>query len=133
MAERVVLISRSCTTGWADVIHGELWLSAEHLIRRRLGLWQTVANGLWRTVPSSAPQYEITADQILAIQCEHPTNSVVSWSDVVEADLRRGLLCSRLSVVMRSGSRRVFLWFAWDGAFARLEPVVQAIKAARVS
>jgi hypothetical protein len=31
-ASSIVLISRSCTTGWTDWIRGELWLSSEHLI-----------------------------------------------------------------------------------------------------
>ncbi len=128
-----MLISRSCTTGWADWIHGELWLSSEHLIRRRLGLRQTIANGLWRTVPLSQPDYEITAEQILAVRSEHRTNHVVNWSDVVDANLRRGLLNGRLKLTMSDGSRHMFLWFSWDGAFVRLRPVIEAIKATRAA
>jgi hypothetical protein len=133
VTERIVLISRSCTTGWTDWIHGELWLSPKHLIRRRLGLRQTIANGLWRTVPSSLPEYEITADQILAIQSGHRSNRVVAWSDVVDANLRRGVLCGRLALTMSDGNRRTFLWFSWDGAFVQLRPAIEAIKAARAS
>jgi hypothetical protein len=127
--ERVVLISRSCTTGWTDWIHGELWLSPQRLMRRRIGFWRTIGNGLWRTVPSPLPVYDITEEQVLAVEREHRTNLAVSWSDVADADLRKGLLTDRLLLRMNDGVRHRLLCFSWDGAFGELAPVVQAIKA----
>lgn len=133
VTERVVLISGSCTTGWFDWIHGELWLSSDRLIRRRLGFWRTLGHGLWRTVRSPAPVYAITAEQVLAIQREHRTNVVVSWSEVVEADMRRGVLADCLALRMNDGTRHRFYWLAWDGAFGQLAPVIQKIKAVRAA
>jgi hypothetical protein len=112
-----------------DWIHGELWLSSDRLIRRRLGFWRTVANGAWRTVPSPAPVYAIAEEQVVAIQREHRTNVVVRWSEVVEADLRRGLLADRLKLRMKDGTRHRLYWFAWDGARRQLMPFVRNVKA----
>ena len=41
-ANGCTLISRSCTTGWLDWAHGELWVCDDGLLRKSLGLVETV-------------------------------------------------------------------------------------------
>lgn len=63
-----VLISASCTTGWFDWIHGELWLCPNGLVRRSLGLWKTYRQSNHRTVdPAHRPTRAFTHDEIVRV------------------------------------------------------------------
>jgi len=61
-----VLVTAGCTTGWADWVHGELWVCPDGLLRRSLGfgrtirhLWfRTVKRGQWRVEGFSAQELE---------------------------------------------------------------------------
>jgi hypothetical protein len=114
--ETARLISRSCTTGWADWIHGELWLLPRHLVRRRLTLGETRANKNGRTVPDPLPVVPASSLVQQDIRSAHPTNKVLSLDDVSEARLHRGILSDRLALRMRDGGRHKLLWLKDDPA-----------------
>src|SRR3984893_9691580 len=48
-APPAILLTTSCTTGWADWVHGELWLCPDGLLRLSLGLATTITKslGIW--------------------------------------------------------------------------------------
>ncbi|MFC4068852.1 hypothetical protein [Actinoplanes subglobosus] len=116
MTETAQLISRSCTTGWADWIHGELWLLPRHLVRRRLSLRATLANKNERTVPMVLLEVPASSLSQQDIVSAHPTNKVLPLDEVVEARLHRGILSDRLALTMRDGSRHKLLWLRIDPA-----------------
>ncbi|MEV0675444.1 hypothetical protein AB0I60_02860 [Actinosynnema sp. NPDC050436] len=124
MNRRPVLVSRSCTTGWTDWVHGELWLSHGGLVRRRIGLWQTLLNGFGPTVEHPLPERDLDVD---VVRDEHRTNLVLGWAEVRSADLRRGLVTSRLRLTTRDGTVHHLLFFRVDPAYAVLKPVIDRL------
>ena len=116
MNETARLISRSCTTGWADWIHGELWLLPRHLVRRRLTIRETRANTNGRTVPIPLPEVPASSLIQLDIASAHRTNKVLPLDEVAEARLHRGVLTDRLAVKMRDDGRHKLLWLKDDPA-----------------
>jgi hypothetical protein len=61
------LITASCTTGWLDWIHGELWLFPDGLLRASTGLGTTLTNGVVRTVSGESRSREFADGEIVAI------------------------------------------------------------------
>ncbi|MEO3743792.1 hypothetical protein [Plantactinospora sp. B5E13] len=111
------LITRSCTTGWADWIHGELWLLPDLLVRRRLTLKATRANKNLPTVSQPLPEVEAASLDLNEIADAHRTNKVLAFDAVAEARLHRGILTDRLALRMRDGSRHKLLWLRVDPAY----------------
>ncbi|EWC59884.1 hypothetical protein UO65_4887 [Actinokineospora spheciospongiae] len=127
------LISRSCTTGWADWIHGELWLSPTALVRRRLSFNASRANGYGPSVSDPlpvVPAADLDRGRVLA---EHRTNKVIAFGDVGSATLFRGRTAHGLKVVMVGGERHKLLWLVRDPAFAILSGALPAQLGSRVS
>ncbi|GAA3285846.1 hypothetical protein Dvina_20665 [Dactylosporangium vinaceum] len=116
MSDLAVCLSRSCTTGWLDWIHGELWLAQDRLIRRRLGLGATVRNEYGPTVVAPLPSAPAASFDDEALLAGHPTNRVIRFDEVAAADLVRGLTCGALRVQMRDGRRHKLLWLNRDPA-----------------
>lgn len=114
------LITRSCTTGWADWIHGELWLSPDLLVRRRLTLQATRAHENRRTVPEPPPEVPVASLGVDEIVNAHSTNKVLPLDAVLEARLHRGILSDRLALRMHDGSRHKLLWLKVDPAYGIL-------------
>lgn len=118
MESQALLISRSCTTGWLDWIHGELWITPRALVRVRLGLWETLGHGAGSTVPDpvradrNAPQF---APDV--VRSQHPTNTYVEFDDMATAALHQGPLSGRLAVTTRTGAKHTWLWLQADPAF----------------
>ncbi|MET9406292.1 hypothetical protein ABZX90_11060 [Streptomyces sp. NPDC002935] len=110
MDERARLLTRSCTTGWGDWIHGELWLLPSSLVRRRLGFTATVANSKGPTVVMPLPEADVTAGATALIEAEHRTNKVIPLAGIASARLRRGITADRLTVHMQDGTQHKFLW-----------------------
>src|SRR4051794_18176485 len=90
------LISGSATTGWADWIHGELWLFPDGLLRVRTGLGATLRNGVVKTVPATLPTRDFADKEIGELANTHGTNRWVAASLMDSASLHRGLTTSRL-------------------------------------
>jgi hypothetical protein len=115
------LISGSCTTSWLDWTWGELWLTPDAIVRVARGRGETTAAALRRrqrgggsTVEETAPPSEATLRERVA------TGDRSRWielDDLALAKLRRGRLSSRLSVVLRDGSRAKLLWLKDDPAY----------------
>ena len=116
MSSKGRLISRSCTTGWWDWIHGELWLFDDGLLRVRTDLATTVANRTARTMPDPLPAKTFEPGERERGAAMHRTNLFVDWNDVRDAQLRRGVLCGRLRMRMVDGTERKLLWLRSDHA-----------------
>ena len=102
-----ILIAASCTTGWFDWIHGELWLCPGGLLRRSLGLWATVRHGDMRgaklTVDTqNRPTRAFTPDEVRRIVESDRRNRWIKWEELSHATLK-------------DGSRAKFLWLRMDG------------------
>ena len=78
-------VTRSCTTGWFDWIHGELWLTPTGLIRRRLSLEESRAHGLGPTVGQPLERADVSGFDLDRLLAEHSTNKVIAFSDVARA------------------------------------------------
>ncbi|MCG8919131.1 hypothetical protein L6E12_25455 [Actinokineospora sp. PR83] len=127
------LISRSCTTGWADWIHGELWLSPTELVRRRLSLNASRANGYGPSVSDPLPVVPVGDLDHGRVLAEHRTNKVIAFGEVDSATLFRGRTAHGLKVVMASGQRHKLLWLVRDPAFAILSGALPQRLGSRLS
>lgn len=116
MTDDATLISRSWTTGWADWIHGELWLLPDGLARRRLTLRETRANGNRRTVPDPLPRIATQSLTPKLAAADHRTNKLLAFRDIATARLHRGALTDRLALTMRDGKQHKLLWLSRDPA-----------------
>jgi hypothetical protein len=112
----VLLVTRSCTTGWTDWVHGELWLLPDHLVRRRLSHRAARDNGNRRRVASLPVEVYGPYLNLDDIAAAHPTNKVLPLDAVLNARLHRGLLNDRLAVTMRDGECHKLLWLKVDPA-----------------
>lgn len=117
-------ISRSCTTGWLDWVHGELWLLPDGLIRRRLSLAETRANGLTRTVPAPLPTADPAGFDPAAVLAGHRTNKVIAFAEIASARLKRGRTADALRLSMVDGTRHRLLWLVADPAHDVLSTVL---------
>lgn len=123
-----VLVSRSCTSGWLDWIHGELWLTETALIRSRLTYRETRGHGVQATV--SSPTQEVVMPGRLAsdrVRAAHRTNRYVSMTDIRRAALHRGLFSDRLSITLDTGARYKLLWLRADPAYKVLREALPGI------
>jgi hypothetical protein len=112
-----VLLTTSCTTGWADWVHGEFWLCPDGLLRISLGLATTIAKSFGvgaerayedfarKSSPRTFEQYEI--GDLLS---RRRTNVWVPWDRIREAALRHGFTADRLRLTLIDGRSVKFLW-----------------------
>ncbi|WP_326662156.1 hypothetical protein [Streptomyces sp. NBC_00385] len=124
MNGRARLLSRACTTGWGDWIHGELWLLPSSLVRRRLGFMATVANGKGPTVVWPLPEADVTEAAVARIRAEHRTNTVLPLADIASARIHRGFASARVSLRMKDGAHHKLLWPCADPAYDVLVDVL---------
>ena len=133
MQDVAYLISRSCTTGWLDWIHGELWLLPTALIRRGLGLAATRANGLGRTVPDPLPQLPANVFDRHAIRAERRTNKVIAFDDVDRAALFQGRAWHGLNLVTKDDHSHKLWWLKEDPAYFVLVEALAAKLGSRLT
>ena len=120
------LISASCTTGWLDWIHGELWLCPNGLLRRSLGLLATtqhsvpVLSGVGTIDQRERPIRTFSDSELASIGAADRRNSWIRWHDIAAATLKRGIIDHSLHLRLRDGRRAKFLWLKSDGGFALL-------------
>ena len=120
------LISASCTTGWFDWIHGELWLCPDGILRHALGLGATLRHGMGRggirrTVGEPRPTRIFEAMDIIAILGSDQRNRWITWDEIQHATLKLGIIDHSLHVVLTNGRRGKFLWLQVDGGYEELE------------
>lgn len=133
LAESCILASASCTTGWLDWIHGELWVCPDGLLRRSLGLVKTMEHGSAATVdPRSRPQRRITAAEKYVQSNAGGTNRWVGWDWIDSAEVRRGLLTDSFHYRLKNGSRGKLLWFRTDDAKDLIEHAARSNLGARL-
>ncbi len=110
------LITASCTTGWLDWIHGELWLLPNGLLRVSSGLGATIAHANQRTVPEESVTREFGPGEVDHLQRQHETNLWIQADAIVSASLFNGPLSGRLSLKLNDGRRVKLLWLRADCA-----------------
>jgi hypothetical protein len=112
------LISATCTTGWFDWVHGELWFCPSGLLRRSLGLSATLGHRALQTVnPMHRPTRTFAAHEIHQISSAGRRNKWVPWNEVTHVTLKRGIVDHSLHVELTGGRREKFLWLSLDGGF----------------
>lgn len=110
------LIAASCTTGWADWIHGELWLLPDGILRARTSLRRTVANGA-RPIPEADKSTRtFSVAELAAVKQAHRTNRSIPAESISSASLRRGLMTTRLALRLVDGTRIKLLWVKGEPA-----------------
>ena len=110
------LITASCTAGWLDCIHGELWVLPDGLLRIRTSLTETLAHQNRRTVPDEPQHEEFSDSWIDAIVASHRTNLWIPAERIASANIHVGLMTGRANVRMKDGRRIKLLWLRSDRA-----------------
>lgn len=125
-ASACTLISASCTSGWTDWTHGELWLCPDGLLRRSVGLAMTIRHGARPTVDLDArPTHTFRSDEITRVLAASRRNYWIRWSEISAANVKRGSSITQLHLDLRDGRRAKFLWFEMDGGLDLLEPALR--------
>ena len=114
------LVARTCTTGWLDWIHGNLWVMPNCLLRTRSGLLDTVANTYVSGTSARRSGHSVAYDPA-AVLAAHRTNKVIPFDRIATARLHRGIATSGLTVLMTDGTRHKLLWRASDPAHRLLK------------
>ncbi len=115
--EPAILLTTSCTTGWLDWVHGELWSCPNGLPRLSLRLPTTIRKSLGSGAAlaydsdarESGPRYFDQAE-IDALVARKKRTVWVPWVQIREAALRQGLMTSRLRMNLLDGRTVKFLW-----------------------
>ena len=107
------LISASCTTGWLDWIHGELWLFADGLLLVKTDLWTTVAHGTGPSVTSPLKTREFTEAEVAALSSAHRLNRWIAGSAITSAAFHAGLSVGRIALELQE-IRVKLLWLTSD-------------------
>jgi hypothetical protein len=117
------LLTASCTTGWGDWVHGELWLFPNGLLRVRGSLLETIAHANQQTVPDEPviASFADAEEEIERLRREHRTNLCISANEVVEAHFRTGIVSGRVSLTLAGGRKVKLLWLRTDPAVAPLK------------
>jgi hypothetical protein len=118
------LISASCTTGWLDWIHGDLWLLPDGLLRVRSGLEATIEHANQRTVLDDGDQRQFGVGELERLQGEHKSNLWIPADEIVSAGIRNGPLSGRLALTLKGGRRVKLMWLRADRAS---EPLKKAL------
>lgn len=107
-------MTASCTTGWFDWIHRELWVCEDGLLLVRLDLQGTRAHGRGPTVSEPLRRREVEDRELVEIGDRR-----LSWiaaGDIAGASVRQGRLNGRLGLRLRDGTARKLLWLSADRA-----------------
>jgi len=112
-----MLLTTSCTTGWADWVHGELWLCPDGLLRISLGLATTIAKSsgvggerAYEDFARKSSPRTFEQDEIGELLSRRRTNIWVPWDRIREAALRHGFTADRLRLTLIDGRSVKFLW-----------------------
>jgi hypothetical protein len=137
IGDAATLIATSCTTGWLDWVHGELWFCPDGLLRRSLGLLETIKHGV---VASNRPTFDLdnrpthafTSDEIEQALASGPTNRWITWPEIERATLKIGIIDHSLHLELSNGDRAKFLWLRTHGGFDLLERELGRVLPGRV-
>ncbi len=130
---QVLLISDGCITGWDKLNQGQLWLTPDSLVRvglRSLTVRAATRGGLanfgavggriamalekgkeLEKSKVTGSNVEVDSDAWDTYLVKHERNVLrIVLDDIVQAELRNGLVASRLLVTSRDGTSRKLLW-----------------------
>jgi hypothetical protein len=110
------LIARTCTTGWLDWIHGELWLLPDQLLRIRGGVPATMTIGLLGPELATPDTFRTLAHDPDAVRSAHRTNKVLPLTEIANARIHGGLTTSGMTLSMADGTRHKLLWMSTEPA-----------------
>lgn len=100
------LVSRKTDSGVLGVWSSELWLLPDGLLAVGTGLAGSVAQSMTPALPVVRRLAPADIDAMVAV----PRSQRIPWTDVVSAWIGRGLVYSSLTVILRDGRERKFLW-----------------------
>lgn len=114
------LLSITCTTGWLDWVHGDLWLCPDGILRRSRGAKSTVGNaesgGMKELVSAThRPTRAFTDDEVAAIARADRRNVWVTWDQVASARLVSGPMSHALHLELRGGRKISLRWLRQEG------------------
>ncbi|MFE2579456.1 hypothetical protein [Streptomyces sp. NPDC059378] len=110
------LLAGTCTTGWLDWIHGQLWLLPDALLRVRSGLLESVVNSVGGSGVTARDEYRYVGYDFEAIRAAHRTNKVIPFAEIAHARLHGGVTASGMTVTMADGTRHKLLWMPYEPA-----------------
>ncbi|WP_158681095.1 hypothetical protein [Streptomyces viridochromogenes] len=110
------LLATTCTTGWLDWLHGELWLLGDRLVRIRRSVAATMAAGFNGPELAGRDTYRTLAHDPEAIRSAHRTNKVLPLAEIAHARLHGGLTTSGMTLTMADGTRHKLLWMSTEPA-----------------
>jgi hypothetical protein len=110
------LVTASCTTGWFDWIHRELWLCDDGLLLVRLDLKATRAHEKGPTVSATLRRRPVLDEELIEAKAAGKQLSWIPAGEIVAASGRRGRMVDRLSLELRDGTARKLLWLKADRA-----------------
>jgi hypothetical protein len=126
------LISRSCTSGWFDWVWGDLWLTEDVLVRLSRGMTETrraarrrKGQGGGSTVTEMGAIDAMTPDALNDRLSADRRNRRALLGEIRTAKLHRGVLNSRLSLILHDGTRIKLLWLKDDPAHDILKEVLE--------
>ena len=108
------LVTASCTTGWLDWVHGELWVLPDGLVRFRTSLATTFMHQNQRTVPNEAERQELSDGQI-AFMLGAKGSLWIPADKITSAHFRVGRT-SRVNLRMSDAPKIKLLWLRSDRA-----------------
>jgi hypothetical protein len=110
------LVTASCTTGWLDWIHRELWLCDDGLLLVRLDLKATRAHEKGPTVSATLRRRPVRDEELTGAETAGKQLSWIPAGEIVAASGHRGRMADRLSLDLRDGASRKLLWMSVDRA-----------------
>lgn len=119
------LVSLSCTTGWTDWAHGELWVGSQGALRINRGLEATIKRGgVAAAVPQGSGTRHFSSSDIAELQAKSKKTRWVPWQDVSKAVIQKNLLTDLVRLTTASGT--VVLW--WMKTDLATTPVVTQLE-----
>jgi hypothetical protein len=110
------LVTASCTTGWRDWIHRELWLCDDGLLLVRLDLKATRAHEKGPIVSATLRRRPVRDEELTEAEAAGKQLNWIPANEIVAASGRRGRMANRLTLDLRGGTRRKLLWMNVDRA-----------------
>jgi hypothetical protein len=110
------LVTASCTSGWFDWIHRELWLCDDGLLLVRLDLKATRSHGMGPTVWATLRRRPVRDEELREAETAGKQLIWIPARAIIAASGHRGRMVDRLILELRGGAKRKLLWMSVDGA-----------------
>jgi hypothetical protein len=121
----VSLVAASCTTGWADWEHGNLWLAPGGLARIPLGWLATYSHTFQGIDPAIGQIVSITQSDLSQALTRSPRSLWMEASYIEVARLHRGITCDRVHLHLKDGASHKLLWIRNKAGTQQLEDALR--------